>query len=270
MRFVERKKLIDVRTNQLVSVIMPVYNSSKFISEAIESVLVQTYTNWELIIVDDASTDKTSQIIEKISEVEPKIIFIKLSTNQGPGFCRNKATEIAQGEYIAFLDSDDLWTPNKLEVQLNFMLKNNCKVSFTSYLHIDEMGHSLNKRIKAMRILPFKKQFRNNYIGNLTGMYDTASLGKIQSPRMSKRQDWALWLEAIKRSQNPAKGIDQDLAFYRVRQGSVSSNKIGLLRHNYNFYKKHLGYSMPTSLYFMSLFLWEYFFIRPNFIERLE
>ncbi|WP_026451803.1 glycosyltransferase family 2 protein [Aequorivita capsosiphonis] len=263
-------KRIDVKKSPLISVLMPVYNSSKFISEAIESVLLQTYTNWELIIVDDASTDRSSEIIETLSASHPRIIFIKLVANKGPGFCRNKATEIAKGDYIAFLDSDDLWSPNKLEVQLDFMIENNCAVSFTSYLHIDELGNSLKKRIVARAILPYKKQFRNNYIGNLTGMYHAVSLGKIESPKIPKRQDWALWLEAIKISENPARGIAQDLAYYRIRKDSVSSDKIGLLKHNYNFYKNHLGYSRPASLYFMSCFLWEYFFVRPKFIERLD
>jgi glycosyltransferase involved in cell wall biosynthesis len=270
MQLEERKKHIDVNENPLVSVLMPVYNSSKFVSAAIESVLAQVYTHWELIIVDDASTDDTAAIVEKLSASHPKIKFLKLRVNQGPGFCRNKATEMARGAYIAFLDSDDLWAPEKLLVQLNFMLKNDCTVSLTSYLHIDEKGNLLNKRIKAMPTLSYKKQRSNNYIGNLTGMYHAASLGKITSPEIPKRQDWALWLEAIKRSKKPAKGIAQDLAFYRIRKDSVSANKVGLLKHNFNFYKNHLGYSIPVSLYFMGCFLWEYFFIRSKFIEYLD
>ena len=246
---------------------MPVYNSSRFVSEAIESVITQSYTHWELIIVDDASTDGSPQIIEKLSGNHPNVHFIKLSTNKGPGFCRNKAIAMAQGNYIAFLDSDDLWAKDKLQFQLDFMQKNNCAVSYSSYLHIDEAGNLLNKRIKAMPILTYKKQLRNNYIGNLTGIYNVDSLGKIMSPEIPKRQDWALWLEAIKRSKKPAKGIAKDLAFYRIRKDSMSANKIELLKHNYNFYKKHLGYSTPEALYLMGIFLWEYFFVRPKFIE---
>nr|WP_262913876.1 glycosyltransferase family 2 protein [Aequorivita vitellina] len=249
---------------------MPVYNSSKFVKTAIESVLAQVYTHWELIIVDDASTDDTSAIVEKLAAAHSKIRFLKLTANQGPGYCRNKATEMARGAYIAFLDSDDLWEREKLLIQINFMRKNNCAVSFTSYLHIDEIGKLLKKRIKAMPILSYKKQRSNNYIGNLTGMYHAASLGKIKSPEIPKRQDWALWLEAIKRSKKPAHGIVQDLAFYRIRKDSVSANKVELLKHNFNFYKNHLGYSIPISIYFMSCFLWEYFFVRPKYIETLN
>lgn len=266
--FRERKKLINVKESPLVSVIMPVYNSDRFVLEAIESVIEQTYSNWELIIVDDASTDYTSEIIEKVSQRHPNITAITLENNKGPGFCRNKATEIAHGDYIAFLDSDDRWTIDKLQIQLDFMVENACAVSFTSYLHIDEMGNALHKRINAMPLLSYEKQFRNNYIGNLTGIYHAASIGKIKSPDIPKRQDWALWLEAIKRSKKPARGIAKDLAFYRIRKNSVSANKIGLLKHNFNFYYSHLGYSKAQSLYFTGSFLWEYFLIRPRFIEN--
>lgn len=259
--------LIKVNKSPLVSVIMPVYNSERFVLEAVESVLGQTYSNWELIIVNDASTDETSLIIERLSASYPNIIAISFAANKGPGFCRNKATEIARGDYIAFLDSDDRWATDKLQTQIDFMVENECAVSFTSYLHIDEMGKPLHKRIRAMSLLQYQKQIRNNYIGNLTGIYHAASLGKIMSPDIPKRQDWALWLEAIKRSKKPARGIAQDLAFYRIRKDSVSANKIGLLKHNFNFYHIHLGYSKTQSLYFTMRFLWEYFFNRPKFIE---
>lgn len=252
----------------LVSVIMPAFNSEKFIAEAVESVIKQSYSNWELIVVDDASTDATPQIIDKYTQLDPRIFSIKLPTNNGPSYCRNKATEIAKGVYIAFLDSDDLWTLNKLKFQIEFMIDRDCAVSFTNYLRIDEVGNSLNKRVKAIDFLSLKKQLRNNYIGNLTGMYNVTSLGKIMSPKILKRQDWALWLEAIKRSGKPAQGIPQDLAFYRIREKSLSANKIGLLQYNYYFYKKHLQFSTLKSLYFMGCFLWEYFFIRPRYIEN--
>tara|TARA_R110002050_G_scaffold267717_2_gene409434 strand:- start:768 stop:1517 length:750 start_codon:yes stop_codon:yes gene_type:complete len=249
---------------------MPVYNSSRFVGEAIESVLNQTYSDWELIIVDDASTDASPQIIEKFSSNNSNIQVLTMDTNCGVGICRNKALARTKGSYIAYLDSDDLWAKNKLEYQLDFMQANNCAVSFTSYLHIDDAGNMLNKRIKAMPVLSYKKQLRNNYIGNLTGMYNAELLGKIVAPQIQKRQDWAIWLEAIKRSKNPALGINKDLAFYRIRKDSMSANKIGLLKHNYRFYKNYLGYSTQASLILMGLFLWEYFFIRPRYIETVN
>lgn len=235
---------------------------------AIESVLAQSYRHWELIIVDDASTDDTLQVISKYSNVTKNIHLLKLPVNRGAAFCRNKAISHAKGEYIAFLDSDDLWAKNKLSTQIRFMQKMQCDVCFTSYLQVDESGNSLNKRINAMPTLSYKKLLLNNYVGNLTGIYNAAVLGKIFCPEIPKRQDWALWLTAVEKSDKPALGIVEDLAFYRVRSDSMSANKVKLLKHNYNLYYKHLGYSAVKSMYYMGLFLWEYFFVRPKYITR--
>ena len=255
--------------SKLVSIITPSFNSGKFISETIESVQNQSYTNWELLIVDDASTDNTNSIIEEYSNKDSRIHLTKNTTNKGAAFCRNLATKLAKGTYIAFLDSDDLWHRDKLQKQISFMEKNQNAVSFSSYLHIDEEGRLLAKRIVAMPSLSFKKQLKNNYIGNLTGIYNADVLEKINAPNLRKRQDWAVWLEAIKRNKKPAIGIQEDLAFYRVHEKSMSSNKTSLLKYNYWFYNKHLGYSKIASGFYLAQFLWEYFFIRPKFIQKL-
>lgn len=125
----------------LVSIIMPSYNTEKYIFESIESVIAQTYKNWELLIIDDCSEDLTIQIIQKYLKVYPNIFLIQLEKNSGAAVSRNKGIEKANGEYIAFLDSDDLWEENKLEIQINFMKENNCAFSFTEYMEIDEMGN---------------------------------------------------------------------------------------------------------------------------------
>ncbi len=254
----------------LVSIITPSYNAKEFISATIKSVQKQTYTNWEHIIIDDASTDETTSIIEEYSKEDPRIILIKNQHNNGAAYCRNQATEIAKGSYIAFLDSDDLWHPNKLEKQLDFMKSADNSVSFTSYLHIDEKGKTLNKRIVALPLLSFKKQFRNNYIGNLTGIYNAGVLGKIIAPNLRKRQDWAVWLEAIKRNNKPAIGLQEDLAYYRIRKDSMSANKLNLIKYNYQFYNKYLGHSIVTSFYYLLRFLFEYFFVRPKQIQKID
>ncbi len=255
--------------SKLVSIITPSFNSEKYIFETIESVQNQSYSNWELLIVDDASTDTTCLIVERYSKKDFRIQLTKNTTNKGAAFCRNLATKLSKGTYIAFLDSDDLWHPNKLEKQINFMNKHQNAVSYTSYLHIDEEGKSLAKRIKAMPTLSYKKQLKNNYLGNLTGIYNVDVLGKIIAPNLRKRQDWAVWLEAIKRNKKPAIGLQEDLAFYRVHKKSMSSNKTRLLKYNYWFYTKHLGYSKIISAFYLVVFLWEYFFIRPKFIQKL-
>ena len=268
MHYEEKKKHIDPE-QPLVSVITPLYNAEKFISQTIESVLAQTYQNWEHIIVDDCSTDQSVQWVKNYAEKDPRIRWVISEENKGAAVCRNEATQLAKGRFIAFLDSDDLWLPKKLETQINFMIKQNCGVSFTSYIHINEEGKSLNKRIKALKEVPFQKQHRNNYIGNLTGIYDIEKVGKIIAPNIRKRQDWAVWLEAIRKSGKPALGIQEDLAQYRVREGSISSNKWKLIQFNFRFYRDYLGYSWFKSVRCLLGFFWEYFVNRPKQIERL-
>jgi glycosyltransferase involved in cell wall biosynthesis len=257
-----------MNANPLISVVTPVFNASEFIRETINSVLNQTYSNWELILIDDASTDGSGKICSEMSSKDSRIHFEIQPVNKGAAFCRNRATELASGKYIAFLDADDLWAPEKLEFQLRFMQENECDVSFTSYLHIDEKGNSLHKRVIAIPSLSYKKQYRNNYIGNLTGMYHAEKIGKVKSANLRKRQDWALWLEAIKKSGSPAKGINRDLAFYRIRKNSMSINKFPLVQHNYLFYRDYLGHSAPKSLLSLFRFFIEYFFVRSKFIEK--
>ena len=148
------------------------------------------------------------------------------------------------------------------------MLQQDQYVSFTNYLHLDEEGKPLGKRILAMPNLSYKKQLLNNYIGNLTGIYNAEKLGKIPSPNIRKRQDWAVWLEAIKRSKKPALGINEDLAYYRVRKGSISANKVKLVKYNYLFYRS-LGFNIIKSGWYLLRFFWEYFMVRPRYIQKL-
>ncbi len=268
MHYEEKKKPIDLN-RPLVSVITPLYNADKFIAQTIDSVQAQAYSNWEHIIVDDLSTDASLEIVKGYAEKDPRIKLLTSEENQGAALCRNRATKEASGRFIAFLDSDDLWDEKKLETQIQFMMENECAVSYTSYLHIDEHGNPLNKRIIALPKLDYKKQHRNNYIGNLTGVYDTSVTGKIMAPGIRKRQDWAVWLEAIQKSGQPALGIQQDLAYYRVREGSISSSKSKLVPYNFQFYRKFLGYSWLKSAFCLCRFFWEYFVHRPKQIQRL-
>lgn len=269
MPYVEKKKLINTENNPLVTIITPLYNAERFITETILSIQNQTYENWEALVIDDYSTDLSSQVIEKLRRADSRIHLIKNDVNKGASQCRNQGTEAAKEDYIAFLDADDLWHEEKLEKQLRFMQANNCDVSFTSYVHIDEHSKPMHKRIKALASLSYKKQHSNNYIGNLTGMYKAIRLGKISAPNMRKRQDWAVWLEAIKRSKKPALGIQEDLAYYRIHRDSMSGNKLGLVSHNFSFYQSHLGHSSIASAFYLMRFFWEYFLIRPKQIERL-
>jgi glycosyltransferase involved in cell wall biosynthesis len=240
------------------------YNSEDFISETIYSVISQTYKNWELLLIDDKSQDNTLQIIEPFLKDFGNIKLLKNTINSGAAISRNKGIEVAQGDYIAFLDADDLWKANKLEVQLNVMRAKNCYVCFSSYEQINEAGDTLNKEVKALKVLSYNKLLKSNYIGNLTGIYNAKYLGRITTPNLRKRQDWLLWLYAIKKSGKPALGVQESLAYYRVRNESISSNKFNLLKHNYWVYKKGLGYSTFKSIYAMIVFLKEHFFVKSK------
>jgi glycosyltransferase involved in cell wall biosynthesis len=250
--------------NALVSIITPLYNSEAYIGETIQSVLNQTYTNWELLLIDDCSTDNTLTIANSFILKSNRITLIKNKINQGAAISRNKGIKAAKGDYIAFLDADDLWKPHKLQKQIAFMKNENCDVCFSSYEQIDEAGKPLNKLVKALPILPYSKFLKSNYIGNLTGIYNAKTLGKIEAPNLRKRQDWLLWLKAVKTSGKRAKSVQESLAYYRVRENSMSANKVALLKHNYWVYKKGLGYSIVKSMYCMLVFLWEHFFIKSK------
>ncbi|WP_299248790.1 glycosyltransferase family 2 protein [uncultured Lacinutrix sp.] len=248
----------------LVSIITPLYNSEAFIGETIKSILNQTYTNWELLLIDDFSTDNTISIVNDFIFKNENIKLITNETNQGAAISRNKGIMAAKGDYIAFLDADDLWKSEKLEKQIVFMQNQDCDVCFCSYEQIDESGKPLNKLVKALPILSYKKYLKSNYIGNLTGIYNAKKLGKITSPNLRKRQDWLLWLNAIKASGQPAKSVQESLAFYRVHKNAMSSNKIALLKHNYWVYKKGLGFSTLKAICSMLIFLWEHFFVKKK------
>lgn len=247
----------------LVSVIMPAYNAAGFIAESIRSVQQQTFKDWELLVIDDASTDETSNVVEELKAEDPRIKLHILPTNQGAGFSRNIGIKAATGDYISFLDADDLWKPHKLETQLGVMTTENVQVCFSSYELINEQGKSLQKQIKALQFLSFEKLKKANYIGNLTGMYNASKLGKIYCPLIRKRQDWGLWLLAVEKA-GFAKGIQEPLAVYRERENSISGNKIEMLQYNYRVYREVLEYSSLKSLFWMLLFLKEQLFIKQR------
>jgi len=240
------------------------FNSEAFVSETINSVINQTYKNWELLLVDDCSNDDTLLIIAPFLEAHANIKLLRNEWNYGAAVSRNNAIEVSQGDYIAFLDADDLWAPKKLEIQIAFMQKHNCDVSFSSFYLIDKEGASLNKQVIALKTLSYSKLLKSNYIGNLTGIYNVKVLGKITTANTRKRQDWLLWLSAVKKSGKPAQGIQEPLAYYRIHENSMSSKKIGLVKHNYWVYKKGLEFSTIKSIFSMLIFFKEYFLIKSK------
>ena len=255
--------------DNLVSIITPTYNSEKFISATIQSVQNQTYSNWELIIIDDCSTDKTVEIITNAIKLDARVKLHPLTKNEGTGVARNIGVTNSKGCYISFLDSDDLWKPHKLETQLDFMKENNLAFTFSFYECIDEEGTTLNIRKEAPNLTSYKKLFFCNYIGNSTAMYNAAILGKIPINQIRKRQDWMLWLTIVKKIK-VAQPVPEVLAYYRVRKNSISASKIELLRYNFNVYYKFHRMNYIASLGCLLLFVFTQLVIKPSYSKKTE
>ncbi|MFD2942303.1 glycosyltransferase family 2 protein [Flavobacterium notoginsengisoli] len=254
--------------NELVSIIVPTYNTEKFIRSTIESVQNQTYVNWEMILADDASTDNTVSIIEEFAQKDNRIKLFKLPENRGNGFARNSALEKATGKYIAYLDADDLWFPEKLEKQIQFLKTNNLHFTFSFYDSIDEEGNNLNRRVESPNPLTYKELFFCNYVGNLTAIYDADYFGKIILETTQKRQDWRIWLTILKQIKI-AKPVPESLAFYRIRKDSVSSSKFKLIKHNFGVYREFHGYNLVFSVLLMMRFLFTQLIIKPKYIKKV-
>lgn len=232
----------------LVSIVTPNYNCGKYIAETIESVRNQTYTNWEMLIVDDCSTDNSVAIAQSYAQKDSRIHVLIQSKNSGAALARNRALDEARGEYIAFLDSDDLWLPEKLEKQVSFMRANNCDFCFTEYEHIDEDGNSLNIVAKVIKHLTYTKMLLHCWPGCLTVMYNQEITGKITIPDIKKNNDHALFLRVLTCCSN-ACGIPELLAKYRIRKGSISRKKFEIIQ----YYIKTL-HEFEKLPYFFSLF----------------
>ena len=233
----------------LVSVIMPVFNSSKTLAQSIDSILVQSYSNFEILIVDDFSVDDSWRIISDYMKMDSRVIGIKLSKNVGAAQSRNIGIDKATGRFIAFLDADDYWLPNKLERQIEFAIKKKAAISHTSYKWIDSQGKELSKMVVAKKELTYNQMLDYNYIGCLTAIYDIKIIGgKRFMPDIRKRQDYGLWLR-IMREGHKAYGLNEVLAFYRTGVKSLSSNKWDAARYNYKLLREVEGLSTAKSTY---------------------
>ncbi|WP_421663844.1 glycosyltransferase family 2 protein [Lysinibacillus telephonicus] len=240
--------------SDLVSIIMPAYNAEKFISQSIESIIRQTYDNWELIIINDCSKDSTLQICESFSKKDSRIRLITLSKNGGISNARNRGILESKGEYIAFLDSDDLWKEKKLEKQLKFMEKNDIAFSCTGYEWINSDGEKLNKIIDVPKLIEFNDLLKVNTIGCLTVLINTTKIKTFQMPHL-KHEDYATWLNILKENNIKVFGLNESLAYYRKSNGSTSSNKIKTLSWTWNIYHKHLGYRKVKSTLYLLRFI---------------
>ncbi len=203
----------------LVSIITPTYNCGSFVAETINSVLSQSYYNWEMLIVDDCSTDNTKEIVEQFQKSDPRIKYHCLEKNSGAAVARNTALRMAKGRWIAFLDSDDLWKPEKLERQLKFMMDNGYAFSYHNYTEIDENSKPLDVFVSGKKKVSKWEMFACCWPGCLSVMYDSEKIGLIQIENVKKNNDTALWLKAIKKA--PCYLLNENLALYRRRKGSI-------------------------------------------------
>lgn len=243
----EQKPSIDYG---LVSIIMPNYNCEKYISETINSVLAQTYQNWELLFVDDCSSDSSLEIAKSFED--ERIRIFSKDKNGGAALARNKAIEEAKGKWIAFLDSDDLWMPEKLEKQITYMHNNNISFSYTDYDVIDESNKTISTFKPRLDVCKYKDILKHNHIGCLTVIYDSEKLGKVLMPTNApKREDMACWLSILKNGEQ-AHCLHECLARYKVHYNSVSSNKLKMMKFQWQVYRKVERINLFKSLYYLS------------------
>lgn len=241
-------EIVNVKKNEdLVSIIMPAYNCEDLIGITLNSVIAQTYQNWEVIIVDDCSTDKTFEVVNTYMTKDTRIKYHKLDSNSGAAVARNKAVDLASGKFIAFLDSDDIWVSEKLDKQINFMKKNNYNFTCTDYSKIDENGDSLNRIIKA-RLKSDYDGILKTCPGNSTVIYNAGKLGKFKIPNIKKRNDYVMWLQVIKQEKF-LYGLQETLGSHRIRSEGISSNKTSLVNYHWKVYREIEKLSVVKSSY---------------------
>lgn len=240
----------------LVSVIIPCYNAGRYLRACVESVLRQTYQIIEILIIDDCSTqEETHKVLDELEQTDSRIKIFYLDKNSGPAVARNEGIIRAQGRYIAFCDSDDMWHPAKLERQIALMQEKRCALCSSSYYIVNE-ANSIIGIFHSPSKITYQMYKRDNKIGCLTAIYDTKQLGKkYYMPIINKRQDWGLFMRILK-DIKICYPVTQPLAYYRKHQNSISSNKTSLIRYNISIYKQILGYStLKACLFFLYGFL---------------
>ena len=235
--------------SKLISIIVPVYNAEKFIEDTINTVLDQSYENWELILVNDCSKDNSKNVISKYLNNE-KIKWYDMPNNSGAAITRNTGIDLAAGEYICFIDADDLWNKYKLEKQIQFMEKNNCAFSFTGYEFADENGKPNGKKVNVPNKITYKQALKNTTIWTSTVMFNMNMLSKedIYMPNVRRGQDTATWWKILKKVPY-AYGLNEILSFYRRTNESLSSNKFTALKRTWNLYRNVEHLNLCSSVY---------------------
>ena len=252
--------------NELVSIITPSYNTAKFIGKTIESVQAQTYQNWEMIIVDDCSTDNTDDVVTGYMN-DKRIKYIKNVKNSGAAVSRNKALREAKGKWIAFLDSDDLWSREKFEKQISFMKKNGYFFSYTNYEEIDEKDYSLGVKVTGPKKVSKQRMYNYCYPGCLTVMYDVEHIGLVQIKDIKKNNDYAMWLEVCKKAD--CRLLDEYLGKYRKRTGSISRHGIKtMIVWHYKLWHEAEGKNLIVSFWYTGRNLIFGFLKKKKYVKR--
>lgn len=237
---------------KLVSIITPVYNAEQFIEETLVSVLNQTYPHWEYLLINDCSTDKSAQIIEAYAQEDPRIRLITLEENSGAAVARNKGLSLAKGSYIAFIDSDDIWHPEKLEKQLNFMQAHQYVFTYTNLALISEEGELIKDKMDLPLQLSYSDLLKNTAIACSSVVIDIEKIGPFQMPLVRKGQDTATWLMLMRERHIQAYGMAEVLNYYRQVKNSISSNKIQALKRTWNTYYRLEKLALPKALYYFT------------------
>ena len=253
----------------LVSIIMPSYNTGQYIGETIESVINQTYTNWELIIVDDCSDDDTDDVVKSYLG-DKRIRYINNEKNSGAAISRNRALREAKGKWIAFLDSDDLWMPEKLEKQIEFMEKNDYQFTYTDYSEINMNGVRTDITITGPKRITKTGFFNYCWPGCLTVMYNATAIGCIQIADIKKNNDYAMWLKVCRKADCYL--LDKDLALYRRgRTGSVSTQSIKtMIRWHYKLFREAEGQGVLTSVFNTGRNMFFGFYKKMRYVNKRE
>lgn len=236
---------------ETVSIVVPVFHAEKYMEETMDCVLAQTYTDWELLLVVDGSTDPTVEVIRKYIEKkqETRIRLFIQEENRGAALARNRGVKEATGRYIAYLDADDLWKPDKLEKEVEFLQKKDAAFVFTGYEFADENGKGTGKVVSVPKKLTYREALKNTTIFTTTVMFDTARVDKalLEMPDM-KSEDTALWWKVLRNGYD-AYGLNENLAYYRRPAQSLSSNKLVAIGRIWNLYRRAEKLSVPYSCY---------------------
>ncbi|MEG1410459.1 MAG: glycosyltransferase family 2 protein [Terrisporobacter sp.] len=236
--------------DKLVSVIIPVYNAEYFLENTVNSALNQTYKDIEIILIDDMSTDKSRDIISKFAEKYTNIRPILLTENKGVANARNEGIKNSNGRFIAFLDSDDLWSKDKIEKQIEYMRRNDYGFTFTGYQYINEQGEILKTVVGARKEVAYNDLLKQNLIPCLTVVIDKNKIKEVNMPKIH-HEDYATWLSILKMG-HKAYGLDENLALYRVRSNSLSGNKMKSAIWTWNIIRNVEKVSLPKAIYYFS------------------